>query len=332
MLSITESRTIFSASDNLTTEQIENTHHGWLIIVNKNEEILYASDDSADISTFFRSAAKPFQAIPLVQKGLHHQLTEKELATICSSHSGSKHHREVVQKILEKSESTQHDLQCGSHEPTDKDSLKALYKTNSTPNALHHNCSGKHAGMLFYCQKAGGDKAAYRNPESPLQKSILKQLKDLSHLDTIALATDGCGLPVYYMPLAKMAFLYAKLSSQHSLEPIRASMLKFPEYVGGEGRIDTAIMQVSQGKLLAKVGADGVFCVARAGRDEGMALKISSGNNTIRNLVILKALLKKGWLEKETEQHPLLKPFLSQQTRTNNQNKPIGQVFVNLPD
>jgi L-asparaginase II len=311
---------------------VENSHTGWLVIVNTAQQVLYATQGATSISTFFRSAAKPFQAMALVEKGLHRQLTQQELAIICASHSGTPEHCRIVEQVLKKAMAEVSQLQCGSHLPVDHDSARQLTLQGQPPNALHHNCSGKHAGMLLYCQHTNIYKERYLSPDSLLQKNILLLMQRFAEMETISVGTDGCGAPVFYLPLERMAFLYARLSIEDCFYPIRQAILTYPALVGGAGRIDTAIMQASQGRLLSKVGADGVICVCKVNGGEGFALKMADGNNRMRELAVLQALFKMGWLSKESRESPLLKPFLDYQNRMNNQGKVIGQISISFPE
>src|SRR5882672_2568625 len=57
-----------------------------------------------DLVTTFRSAAKPFPLLPLVERG-HAQrwkLTDEELAVMCASHTGSAYHLKLVSGVLER--------------------------------------------------------------------------------------------------------------------------------------------------------------------------------------------------------------------------------------
>jgi len=54
-------------------------------------------------------------------------------------------------------------------------------------------------------------------------------------------------------------------------------MVAHPEYVAGTGRLDTDLMRVANGRLFAKVGAEGFYCVAVPSMRIGVAMKVEDG-------------------------------------------------------
>ncbi len=321
-----------NSTDNLSHGKslVENRHMGWLVVYHLQQGILYSTPGAAEIATFFRSSAKPFQAFPLVKSGLHPQLTDMELALTCASHVGSHKHIDLARSIFKKANLPETALQCGPHAPADAAMREYLRQSEKTPTAIHNNCSGKHAGMIFYCQKRGWDPSTYLQFEHPLQQEILQALRQWGDIEDIPTALDGCGAPVFYLPLKTMALLYAHLGSTEAFAPLCNAMIQHPEIVGGDGRVDTVIMQASQGQLLAKVGADGVLCVSRTGTQEGLALKIADGSELVRNMAIVEILTRLGWLDATAIQDSRLSPF-QDQLRFNTQDKVVGEFQIHYP-
>lgn len=311
-------------------EYPENRFTGWLAVSDAIGTLLYSTPGTQEISTFFRSSAKPFQAFPLVQKGFNLILTSEELALCCASHSATPQHLMHVEAILQKANFSQTCLQCGPHPPLNAESEKALVASGQKPQAIHNNCSGKHAGMLLYCAKAGLDPNTYLDFDHPLQQHILSVLKEWTGLSEIPRAIDGCGAPVFYMPIPAMATLYAKLGADPEIAPIVQAMTLHPVLIGGEGRIDTVLMQITGGRLLAKVGADGVLGVSHLGENKGLLLKVADGSGDIRNMYTVWALLQLGWLSNEEYNHPALRPFTNTQ-RMNTRNREVGEIRFYWP-
>ena len=54
-------------------------------------------------------------------------------------------------------------------------------------------------------------------------------------------------------------------------------MCAYPQMVSGTGRIDKAVAEVTNGRVLAKIGADAVYCLASRELKSGMAFKIEDG-------------------------------------------------------
>jgi L-asparaginase II len=308
---------------------VENRYWGWLALSDSCQHRLHCTPGAAELATFFRSSAKPFQALPLVESGAALVLSQEELALVCASHTGSKRHTDLVCNILKKAQLPEEALQCGPHAPLDEATRRTLREKGLQPGKIHNNCSGKHAGMLLYCRHHGLDHTTYLDPAHPLQEKIVDVLRRFSGVKKIPLAVDGCGAPVFYLPLTAMATLYAKLGKERVFEPIREAMTTYPELVGGEGRVDTVLMQVSRGKLLAKVGADGVLCVSRLGQAQGLALKLADGSNEIRNLAIATILHRLGWLDEQAWEDVRLSVYRDL-SRKNTQGKVIGSFSIHF--
>ncbi len=311
---------------------VENRHWGWLAISEGDGTPLYSTPGSHKATIFLRSAAKPFQAMPLVQSGCHQELTSEDLAIACSSHIGSPYHVQQVTSLLKKAGLNEEHLACGPHLPICTESAQQLLQQGKTPRRLHNNCSGKHAGMLYYCVQHHLPLEDYLNPLHPLQERISKTIQHYASIETtLQTGIDGCGSPTHYLPLLKAAQLYANLGSQPECEPIVNAMTAHPKTMGGLGRVDTAIITASGGKLLAKVGADGVIGISRIHKNQGLILKVADGNTDIRNQIIIAMLKKIKWLSPLEERHPLLKPFQAL-AYTNTKNQIVGEVKILLSE
>jgi L-asparaginase II len=286
----------------------ENDHAGWAIVydahasIQNRHPIVWATAGAQACTTFIRSAAKPFQALPLLDffgddVPQSFRLSSEDLAIACASHTGSQAHIDRVTVLLSKASLTADSLNCGPDWPGDRAMRQAVQGRGGMKEKLYNNCSGKHAGMLFCCQRNGWPVQDYLDPTHPLQRRIVEGIQQWSGISDIPLAVDGCGAPVFYLPLAAMARLYACLGAESALAPLREAMLAYPVLVGGEGRVDIVIMQASQGRLLAKVGADGVLCVAYPEQGLGLALKIADGSATVRNMTLVHLLKSLDWLD-----------------------------------
>ncbi|KAF0106033.1 MAG: L-asparaginase II family protein, partial [Chloroflexi bacterium] len=131
---------------------VESVHYGAIAICDLTGKLAH-SVGSADTVTFLRSSAKPFQALPLVERGGMERFTlsERELAVMCASHHGTDDHVRVVSGIQQKLGVTAADLLCGMHPPFDVTTAERMFKNNETNTPLRHDCSGKHTGMLAHC-------------------------------------------------------------------------------------------------------------------------------------------------------------------------------------
>src|SRR5216117_1859859 len=76
---------------------------------------LVAQAGEAEYRTFWRSAAKPFQAQPLVADGVveRFRLTRQDVALTCASHSSEPAQVGLVREFLHRVGCSERDLLCG---------------------------------------------------------------------------------------------------------------------------------------------------------------------------------------------------------------------------
>ncbi len=296
---------------------VESRHRGFIAVVDP-EGALVASLGDITTRAYYRSAAKPFQAIPLVTSGAadHFKLTQRELAVIIGSHSGEAIHTREVDTILTKIGLDETALQCGAHMPFDEITAQQLKAEGRQPALLHNNCSGKHAGMLALARFLGQPTETYLDPNHPVQRQILLLLARFAAVEAeeVEIAVDGCGAPVFGITIEAMARSYGRLvGSEHSSldENLRAAarrvinaMTEYPEMIGGtRGRLDTDLMRVARGQIISKVGAEGVHLLGvlpnrRYPRGLGVAIKIEDGDTRrARDPVVIETLRQLGLLD-----------------------------------
>ncbi|MBV9109108.1 MAG: asparaginase, partial [Gemmatimonadetes bacterium] len=182
---------------------VESRHRVHAAVVDADGRLrAYAGDP--DLVTFFRSAAKPLQALPLVEDSAYDRygLTLEELALCCGSHTGSAEHVRVATRILEKAAVTTEDLACGAHAPGDPAERRRLEEARLEPGRVHNNCSGKHAGMMMLARARGWEPADYNRPEHPVQQRMLSEVARWSQVpsEAIGVANDGCGVVCFALP------------------------------------------------------------------------------------------------------------------------------------
>jgi L-asparaginase II len=320
--------------------RVESIHCAAAVAVDGRGLILGSMGDP-ELPVYWRSAAKPFQALPLVDSGgaRSFDLSEKELALACASHSGEERHVALATAMLERDGISVEDLQCGAHRPWTRSASRALTAAGRQPTALHNNCSGKHAAMLMLALHLNGSKQEYLHPESPGQQAILASLADVSGLQAadVGLAVDGCSAPTFRAPLVNLAAAYATLAgalanpqANPALGRIARAMTAHPGIVAGEGRLDTRIMESNPGRLIAKVGAEGIYGVAAITKRGplGLALKIADGDSDrARNALAVDLLYSLEALD--AEQHGALLSCFPREIY-NRSGLEVGQLRVNL--
>ncbi|HEU4569859.1 MAG TPA: asparaginase, partial [Gemmatimonadales bacterium] len=129
-----------------------------------------------DLVTFWRSAAKPFQALPLLEDGAAARfgLATEELALACASHSSEPVHLEVTDRFLAKIGCTEADLACGPHTPLGPTVAERVQREGITVTPRWSNCSGKHSGMLALAKHHGWPTKGYEAKQHPVQQRILE--------------------------------------------------------------------------------------------------------------------------------------------------------------
>ena len=285
---------------------VESVHPVSVAVV-RADGTLVASAGDPSLVTFWRSAAKPFQALPLLEDGAADALaiTPAELALACASHSSEPRHLAVAEGLLRRIGATPADLACGPHPPLSPAVAERVIRDGIALTPLWSNCSGKHAGMLALARHHGWPLAGYTRPDHPVQQRIFQAVAHWTGMppDRIGTATDGCTAVTFALPLGAMATAWARLGRDAEPGParLRAAMAAHPELVAGSGRLCTELMAASAARVLAKVGAAGVYCAAIPELGLGVALKVSDGDSesaSVALLAVLEVLLARAGLER----------------------------------
>ena len=288
------------------SDRIESVHYGSIAVVENTGRLIYHLGDPQAM-VFTRSACKPFQALPLIAREAvtRFGFTAQEIAVICASHSGEPRHLEAVLNILGKIGCSKADLQCGVHTPLYYEALGRQPRAEEVFTPLHHNCSGKHAGMLALCRLLGAPIENYLAQDHPVQKAILEAVARFSGAPRaqIGVGIDGCSAPNFALPLSALALGYARLANdaadaQYGQAPqiIFSAMTEHPEMVSGIKRLDLALMHTGQGDWVTKAGAEGIQGIGIRSRGWGLAVKIADGAARALPAVAIEVLCQLGLL------------------------------------
>jgi L-asparaginase II len=240
---------------------VESRHRVHAVAVRDGAVVESAGDPG--LVTFFRSSAKPLQALPLART--RDDLDQRDLAIACASHRAEPVQLEAVRGLLAKAPAEEEELECGFDEGRPR-------------GRIYHNCSGKHAGFLALCRARGWESAGYRLAHHPLQQELAAEISLAVGVasDQIPTGTDGCGVVTYALPLEAMALAFARLPSLERGDVIVAAMQAHPDLVGGQGSADTDLMRALPG-WTAKRGGEALLCAVSP---DGLAVaaKIEDGN------------------------------------------------------
>jgi len=268
----------------------ESRHHIQAVACDAAGRALAATDGAGHVTTF-RSAAKPFQLLPFVERGYAERwlLSDEELAIMAGSHTGSPYHVGLVRGILERLALTEQQLACGYHDPVDPESHARLAAHPELRSPVYNNCSAKHAGMLGLARAEGWTLEGYERAAHPVQQLMRRTVAEVCGMspEAVEVAVDGCGVSVFGVPLTAMARGYATFAAARpedgaragALERIRRAMQSFPQAVGGQARFSTALMEAGGGRWVAKGGAEGLECAGIPSRGLGIAVKCEDGQS-----------------------------------------------------
>jgi L-asparaginase II len=208
--------------------------------------------------TFFRSSAKPIQALPVVRA--RPDLDDAEIAIACASHLHRPDQLEPVRRLLAKAGATEDDLECGPE-----------------PTRLEHTCSGKHAGMLLLSRERGWTQSGYGLADHPCQHAMLVEVAMAAEVDParIPTASDGCGVVTHALTLERMGHAYSRFEQLDGGPRVAQAMRARPDLIRTPGWVDTELMRLGDG-WIAKYGAEGLLCACSGG--VGIVLKVEDGS------------------------------------------------------
>ena len=264
------------------------------VVIDEHKNIVQSWGD-IHAGFYPRSSIKMLQAIPFLESGAvdYFGLNDQHICLACASHSGEKTHVEKVLSWLEKMDLADENLECGAQAPFHKKSAEELLIKNKPALCSHNNCSGKHSGFLATAKMHQEKLTGYIQESHPVQKRVTQALKECFEFDLNSknLAIDGCGIPTYYLPMIHVAygmseFLNHKSTYRSALDRIKKAVLKEPHLLAGTARADSDMIQVSEGNVLSKAGAEGVFAGVFLKQGMSFVLKVHDGNQEVSNAAL----------------------------------------------
>ena len=326
--------------EQLRGDLVEAVHDVHAAVLDARGRLVARAGDP-DLVTFWRSAAKPIQALPLVEDGVADRFafTSEELALVCASHSSEPGQVARVRELLGKIGCGERDLLCGPHPPLSEQVARDYATRGVRLTAVYSNCSGKHAGMLALARHHGWPTEFYTRPDHPVQQRCLREVSRWTDVPVAAIrtATDGCGVVCFGIALRAMALAYARLaiadfglriadwkgggSIRNPQSAIVQSMMRHPDLIAGEGRPCTELMRAHPGRVVVKVGAEGVYCALLPRDGLGVAIKVADGHALASALALAAVLEQLGLRPRPASltAWPLL----------NTRGEPVGELRVN---
>src|SRR5829696_8803613 len=311
---------------------IESRHRVHAAVVDASGALVGCARDPGTV-TMWRSCAKPFQVMPLLASGGFDEVGwgDDELALACASHGGEPEHVSLAESMLRDIGLEEGDLACGPHDPLSPRGARIVREAGERPTRLHNNCSGKHAAMLARAHIAGWPHRGYERAEHPVQAGALAEVARWTAVpaERILRAVDGCGVVVFGLPLDAMARAYAGLAAAVARADeipnriIRAIATR-PFLFGGTDRFDSLVVEETGGRVISKVGAEGVHTVAVFDQGIGFAIKVEDGATRAQYPAVLRLLGYLGALPAR------MSPRLAEYARTrirNTRGEVVGELF-----
>lgn len=289
---------------------LENVHFGVVCGVDEQGRVIYSAGNEEHVA-FLRSAAKPFQAIPVAKQKIDEKfgLTSREAALFTASHRGEIYHMEGLESILKKTGITEEELLTCPTYPLNDEPKFACLSQGVAKRRLFHNCSGKHLGFIALSKELGYSTDDYYQNEHPAQQEALEAFSYLAEYpkEQIQIGVDGCGFPVFALPLKNLAISYLKLACPDLIEDAdtRAAVVKItgwmtenPDIIASHNFICTALL--TDPNIVAKGGAMGVYGFGLKKERISFSLKVLDGSELVWPLVIASILEQINYDNKET--------------------------------
>jgi L-asparaginase II len=311
---------------------IESRHRVHAAVVDASGTLIGASRDPNTV-TMWRSCAKPFQVMPLIASGGFDEVGwgDDELALACASHGGEPEHVAIAESMLRDLGLEEGDLACGPHEPMSPRGARVLRESGGRPTRLHNNCSGKHSAMLARAHFGGWSIGGYERDEHPVQAAALEEVARWTAVPAsrILRAVDGCGVVVFGLPLDAMARAYATLAAgvargDEIPTRIAHAISTRPFLFGGTDRFDSMVVEETEGRVISKVGAEGVHSVVVFDQGIGFAIKVEDGATRAQYPAVLRMLEYLGALPRQ------MSPRLAEYARTrirNTRGEVVGELM-----
>ncbi|MDR2712189.1 MAG: asparaginase [Clostridiales bacterium] len=268
---------------------VENIIRGDLVVMDKQSSIVAKVGDPYKV-TYVRSAIKPIQTSVILEQGIaeRYGINDGEIAVMCSSHNAEDFHIRAVSSILEKIGLDESYLLCGAEYSLNPKIAERYIREGQPRRAINNNCSGKHACMLAIAMMEAADLSGYTKLKHPVQQKILQTVAAYCGMkpEDIIIGLDGCGVPVFGMPLYNMALSYINLGNPDLLERPRGDAVRritqalaaYPLMIAGTGEFCSRLIEVTKGRIIGKKGADGIFCATLVNGGLALAVKLEDGN------------------------------------------------------
>ena len=267
---------------------VESTHLVDVAVTDAAGTTTAFAGDLATIA-YLRSSVKPAQALACLENGWEPPGVD-QIAIACASHNGEPEHVLAARSTLAAAGVDESALRCPPAWPFRvEDAARAR-----VPEAIFHNCSGKHAAMLATAEANGWPADDYRAADHPMQRAVSAVVERIVGRPARHVGVDGCGVPTFAFALSEAAALLAVLD--RTAPAVLDAMAAKPFLVAGTERLCTGVMSATPNVVL-KIGAEGLACGTVRSEGIGFALKSRDGNPRGRGVAVVALLQMLGAID-----------------------------------
>ena len=282
-------------------------HQGWICVVDEHSRVIWSLGDAEDM-VFYRSASKPIQALPVFAMGLDRKygLGEEQSVILSASHLGMPCHVAAVEDILRRMELDEDVLCMKPTRPGDAASDEARIRAGLPLRKVYHNCSGKHCALLMMQRELGGPVEDYWRTGTAVHALVERTIRTVSETDRVNVGVDGCGVPVFAVPVRSIAAAFKNLACIDTIhdESLQAAAAENVRRIGRYPHmIRGALLCTEMNRdpnIIAKGGANGVYGFGLKKQRLGVAFKLVDGTEAAWPFLARELLAGLGAL---TEEH-----------------------------
>ncbi len=270
-----------------------------------------------DALVYPRSALKPFQTVAALRAGA--RFDAEQLVIVTASHAGTPRHTAVVERVLADAGLDASALATPESWPASSEAARDRVRAGLGPDRIAMNCSGNHAGMLAAARAAGWPVDGYLAPGHPVHALAAAVLAEYGGAAPTHQGIDGCGGPVWAIPLTALARGYQRLLADHP--ELAGAIRAHPDLLEGAGTPTTR--SIERLGVVAKSGAEGVFA-AVAPDGTASAVKVLDGSARAAAAIAVALLARAGAVGRDAADAFLADPALTVQGG----GAPVGRIQV----
>lgn len=291
---------------------VENSRRGYVCVVDENKKVVFSVGNTNKV-VFYRAASKPIQVLPVLKRKLdkRYNLTDEQIVVLASSHNGEEYLIEALEEAQVKAGLIELDMVLKPTYPLDHTAHEKLIREGKPQRKIYHNCAGKHTALLLLAREYGPGYQNYWKMEHPTQQEILEEVAYLSECakGKVVIGSDGCGVPVFAVPMRNMAISYLKLAcpdlvddkvTREAIERFTPLINKCSKYIRGTKRLCSILNEDEN--IICKDGTAAVFNIGLKKERLGIAIKVEDGNESdiLHAQIVIHLLEKLNYENKET--------------------------------